>query len=64
MKLICIDSGNWTNLTTNKIYECDDFIYDSCYLIINDRNQILAYPKKYFITIEEYRNRRLEEIGI
>ncbi len=66
MKVICINTGNHRYLTMGKMYECE-FDYEQiskCVLIIDDGGVCDFYSKSYFITIEEYRNKKLEKIGI
>lgn len=60
------DKYVYSNLTIGNEYECAEIntIRGSYYLITNDRNQVCRYYKNYFLTIEEYRNKKLGEIGI
>jgi len=73
MKVVCIDNkgyhpelDNHFCLTIGKeydayigIYECD-FYYE----VKNDEGTKNTYPLTYFMTLEEYRNQKLEELGI
>jgi hypothetical protein len=49
-------------LTIGREYEVED-IYPDCYFIKTE-NRYSKYPKAFFITLEEYRNQKLEELGI
>jgi hypothetical protein len=74
MKVVCIKNSylDWGggickyDIIIGKEYEClngSDFVDD--YLISFDNDhRAMYYPKSFFITKEEYRNKRLEEIGI
>lgn len=68
MRLICvnnIDDGHLTYLTIGKEYKCLQIVnYENKYTIINDNHNVFWYSKSLFATIEEYRNKRLEELGI
>ena len=72
MKVICIDNVNKQkkisssehfSLTIGKWYECIN-ITNHYYMIINDLGFENTISKNYFLTKEEYRNQKLEEIGI
>jgi hypothetical protein len=65
MKVICIDNNdNHLHLITiGKIYDVEGQDSD-CYFIRCDSGFIVLYLRCYFITKEEHRNKRLEEIGI
>lgn len=61
MKLICI-SNKYTQLIIGKEYECTketDFYY-----VVKVNNREGIFDKYYFITIDEYRNQKLNELGI
>lgn len=61
MKVVCIHNSN-TILELNKVY---DVIKDGlAYMIIDDAGDIMPYAANRFITLDEYRNRKLNEIGI
>lgn len=77
MKVICIDNKKYIEYVTlpvycaeripilvvGKEYECiKEKEYE--YLILIDDTYISWYSKSRFITKEEYRNQRLEDIGI
>lgn len=75
MKVICVetqlksvrcDNSYYPNLTIGKEYEClnSNVDYANYYMVRNDNNTNIMCPKHFFITKEEYRNKRLEEIGI
>lgn len=73
--LVCINNKikNWTysGLTINKIYYIDQNIQDSIHLIlenpstytlVNDDNILYTYDKSLFITIEEFRENKINEL--
>lgn len=66
MKIICIknkiENITW-EITIGKVYE-SKIDKKNFYQIINERGAIFYYPKELFITMSEYRNHKLEEIGI
>ncbi len=69
MKMICVNNDNGDediNLTIGKEYECSGSYYGnySFCKLVNDIGKWIACPKNYFITLEEYRNQKLEELGI
>ncbi len=74
MKMICVnneDEDEDINLTIGKEYECLDSYYYGNYSfeiiickLVNDIGKWIVCPKNYFITLEEYRNQKLEELGI
>lgn len=59
-KYICIDAGDTVSLTNNKIYEGKRIKEDV--FIINDKNVIKNYKSTRFLTIEEYRDLKINEI--
>jgi len=66
MKVICINNS-LAALTVGKKYYCSAIIQDSdgkMYLIRNDFGLELFYKTCYFITEEEYRDKKLGELGI
>jgi hypothetical protein len=69
MKLICInnkigkhDDINF-NLTIGKEYECTNET-EFYYVVKINNNCEGLFEKYYFITMEEYRNQKLRELGI
>lgn len=64
MKVVCIDNGGFDLITIGKEYEClngSDFVDD--YLISFDNgHRAMYYPKSLFMTKEEQRNKKLNEI--
>lgn len=66
MKVICINNDDGlVNLTIGKEYDAvntDKFA--NSYLIKNDYGFIWIYLKSWFITLEEHRNKKLEELDI
>ena len=65
-KIVCIslDGLSEQTLTLNKIYITNDNFYGDLYYIhvIGDNNIKLIYLKNRFITLEEYRNNKLNII--
>jgi len=68
MKLICIDIKNYTNITLYKLY---DFIYiktgaawcpTDLYWIKDDSGNVRGIDRNCFITLEEWRNNKIESI--
>ena len=65
MKVICVDNYEGVvSLIIGKEYEAE--YYNADYYSIRTENSryMITYPKYCFVTLEEYRNKRLEEIGI
>ncbi len=61
MKVVC--TINTSTLTSGKIY--DVIAIGSYYLrLFDDCNNLGEYWKIYFITLEEYRDKKLKELGI
>lgn len=64
MKVVCIDNiNNQLTLTIGKIYDAEGHDRDY-YFIKSDIGHMILYPKNLFLTMNEYRNKKLEEIGI
>ena len=64
MKVICINNvGYEPRLTVGKEYEIiktfQNFIY-----ILNDDERKMFYKASLFVTVEEYRDKKLNELGI
>jgi len=73
MKIVCKDdhdiSGNKYTLTPGKIYDTietftPDYSQNGVLSIINDEGYKLWYPDYLFITIDKWRELKLNEIGI
>ena len=67
MKLICINNKigehNYLNLIIGKEYECiKETLFH--YVVKVNNNYRGVFEKYYFITMEEYRNQKLRELGI
>ena len=65
IKLICVNNKNSLSLTLGKEY----YAYvitagNTYYRLFNDKGKINSYTTDLFMTLEEYRNKRLEELGI
>lgn len=64
MRVICIDNiNNHLDLTIGKEYYIIQVYWDY-YRLRNDLGDFESYSMDFFMPIEEYRNSRLEEIGI
>jgi hypothetical protein len=50
-------------LTINKQYEVFHFV-DNSYCILNDLGRMEFYPFYRFVTLEEFRERQLNKLGI
>ena len=71
MMLVCINSEDGKlSLTIGKIYSVKIPTFDkkralrNHYGVTDDRGVVAFYYKRNFITIEEYRERKLNQIGI
>ncbi len=70
MKLACINtSSSYPELEINKIYECKELdinyiLSHSDYemVIVNINNKDFVYPKRFFISIDEFRNGKINKI--
>lgn len=61
MKMICVNNDNCKRITIGKVYNANGIVYPD----IKDDNGVKgSYLSSRFITVEEYRNRKLTEIGI
>jgi hypothetical protein len=65
MKVIGIDNNDnhLRLITIGKIYDVEGHDRD-CYYIKCDSGFTVLYLKRYFLTLDEYRNKKLEDIGI
>jgi hypothetical protein len=66
-KVICISTGRVPELTLHKIY--DGFIFhplkeDSTIQVVNDKNKVTTYKCERFMTLDEWRELKLNELGI
>ena len=66
-KVICVSTGRVPELTLHKIY--DGFIFhplkeDSTIQVVNDKNKVTTYKFERFMTLDEYRELKLNELGI
>jgi len=52
---LCITVGNWYRVVN---------VDDTTYLVYDDKNQLVSLDKKYFKTLEELRELKLNELGI
>jgi hypothetical protein len=74
MKLICIDNLSRNNklfqlqvdLTIDKVYDVvkiDNIYYRKYYYVNDDRGKKSSYSKDRFITLKEYRKRKLRKLN-
>lgn len=70
MKIVCIDKNDseynsilviGNEYTVNRIANIGNEVYYQIYI---DATKHVLFNSKYFLTLEEYRNRRLKEINI
>jgi len=68
-KVVCIDNTQKShnscvqNLTLGKIYETEDDIrYSNVLGIINDKNLLIGYDSKRFISLKNYREKRINQL--
>ena len=71
MKVVCTHQtykGHSMNLTHGKAYEVHDQhpvqINDQMYKIINDRGDLAWYDRETVMPLEEWRSKRLNELGV
>ena len=77
MKVICVNTKDYYNLTLNKWYELDlrdddvTMTYrggvrrsSSCYYIIDNNGNVRGIEKECFMTLEEWRDNKLSKLGI
>ncbi len=63
MKLICIKNG-FCALSIGKEYNTCQLKKDKFWWVVNDDQISFPYPVEWFITLEEYRNQKLRELGL
>lgn len=68
MKVVCIDAYTFTGLTYGKVYDVTfnyENVYNDRFITIIDNNNIKkSYLKGSFITLEEFREKKLKELGL
>jgi len=71
MKVVCIKEFKSQclqyELTKDKIYDVvpsPKWVQDNSYFLICDRGFVSSYNKSSFVTLEEYREGKLKEIGL
>jgi len=65
MKVICIDAYAFTGLTYGKVYDEVESEGDDRFIcIINNNERKTSYLRASFITLEEFREKKLKELGI
>lgn len=66
MKFVCVlESKNYPELKIGKVYESDNNINHaelSDTFVINTSNAFYVYPRRFFKTIDEYRNMKINKI--
>jgi hypothetical protein len=67
MKVVCIDAYTFTGLTYGKVY--DEVKLEDSYplgfiTIIDNNNDERSYLRSSFIILEEFREKKLKEIGL
>jgi hypothetical protein len=62
-KVYCIDDNTKINITAGKFYEViHQYSSNRKLVIVNDMGQVSRYDRYRFLTIEEYRERQLNNI--
>ena len=73
MRVVCIKTGKIKNLTEGKSYQLikvskgihlDSNIEYKNFVVVNDAGIERMYSASRFITLEEFRNKKLVELGI
>lgn len=65
MKVICVDNYEGVvSLIIGKEYEVEYYIPGYYSIKTENSRYTITYPKYCFITLDEYRNKRLKELGI
>ena len=67
MKIVCIKSDRNNKVTVGKVYNViyvNEVLSVNNYYIENDSGDKSLYDKRMFITLEEFREKRLSELGI
>ena len=63
MEIICVSNKAYIRVTIGKSYETKDFLDRSIFCIIRDDKNISIFADKAdFITREEYREKRINEL--
>lgn len=63
-KVVCIDAYTFTGLTYGKVYD-SFFNYNERFItIIDNNNDERSYLRSSFITLEEFREKKLKELGL
>ena len=73
-KVICVSTGRVPELTLHKIYDgfifhplkedCGFYDSTSTIQVVNDKNKVTTYKSERFMTLDEYRELKLNELGI
>lgn len=66
-KVICVSTGGVPELTLHKIY--DGFLFQpshptSTIQVVNDKNKVTTYKRKRFMELDEFRQNKLNQLGI
>jgi hypothetical protein len=62
MKVKCINLGDYAQLTIGKIYDVSEYCLNEYYILINDQNIKLQYPKNLFKSILEIRINQINKL--
>ncbi len=64
VKLVCIDNTNHESagIKTHKIYDAVEFEKNWFYIIIAKRSYYIDNSNRSFVTLEEYRNLKIDKI--
>ena len=69
-KVICVDTGGVPELTLHKIYDgfifrpSDKSLTPTTIQVVNDKHKAITYKSKRFMILSEYRQLKLNELGI
>jgi hypothetical protein len=62
MKVKCINNNYWKYLTIGKTYDVIHINYNGDYIIMDDDNDKLWYPKEFFKPLSEIRNEKIDKL--
>lgn len=61
MKIKCINLGDYAHITIGKIYDASEFCLDEYYILINDQDIKIEYPKILFKSLSKVRNEKIDK---
>jgi hypothetical protein len=67
-KIVCIDTRTdyvnefYENITFGKVYDAEEQFYVNSYRITNDVGKIWSYPMKWFKSLAQLREERINQI--